>query len=681
MQIASLFASLGFKVDTAGVDRFQASMKTVRAETALFAAHTKKLATNLRSMASGLDSVSSKLDKISLKKANANISQSYTEVAKSVARVHTALNGIANNEKRITLAIDRINDSVRRGEPIWDRYRFSVVATKHALTDINNKMLQLRANSSVTLNARSGGSSYRNNFGNQNNQGMNGGMFGAMGGRSEFAGGFFRSMLPAIATGSAIPAAGFALKEVVQRGREQQKMENVLKFSTKNAEEFGDTLKYVRDEANRLGVRSVELGKAFAQINMSAEGLSQEQKKKMFSDMSQTFVTVGANNEEQKLLYKAVNQMFSLGRIQAEEMNQLTGQGLIPRKALYDVIKDIYKVQTNEEVQKLQKANKLDPSKIIPEVFRRLSQRGMDTGATQKALSSSLANQNRFLERVDQLSQQIMNAGLDKMLSKLFSLGTDLLGVISELVKSISTLNNGMKELTGGNNALVLGLSVLLGLLFKNRGALVQVGKSLGTAYGRSNALFLLLNNKLIGTLITFGKRIFWIVTAYEILTAVAKDVEKQLGGQATWIELWSLQFELGYQKFMTFITKIKYAIAKFRFENSDAMNLFTFGDTESDKVFNRLQNTKNPKEKEKKDKDSPSFLDKLKMNLDILEMQREAFKQGRWGTAYNNVPMSNSQDKLLGTIDIMNNGRKVGTLEFDSLGAINARTTVEILT
>lgn len=681
MQIASLFASLGFKVDTAGVDKFQASMKTIRAETALFAAHTKKLATNLRSMASGLDSVSSKLDKISLKKANANIAQSYTEVAKSVARVHTALNGIANNEKRITLSLDRINDSVRRGEPIWDRYRFSVVATKHALTDINNKMLQLRANSSVTLNARTNTGGYRGGYNQQGNQGGMGFM-GGFGGRNEFAGGFFRSMLPAIATGSAIPAAGFALKEIVQRGRQQQKMENILLLSSKGLEDFADTLKYVQEESDRLGVRTKELGTAFAQINMSAEGkLSKEDKKKMFTNLSESFLAVGAEAPEQQLLFKAVNQMFSLGRIQAEEMNQLTGQGLVPRTFVYDAIKQVYNVKTNEEVAKLQKENKLDPAKVIPVFAEMFAKKARDSGALEKAMSSSQAQQQRFMNRLDRTSKMIMDAGLDKMLSKLFGLGTEFLGVVEKLIKAISTLNQGMKELTGGNQGLVLVLSILLGLLFKNRGALVQVAKGLGTAYGRSNALFLLLNNKLIGALITFGKRIFWIVAAYEVLTAVAKDVEKQLGGQATWIELWALQFELGYQKFMTFITKIKYAIAKFRHENGEMMNLFTFGETESDKALNRYINkNQRPKEKENKGKDEPSFLEKLKLNIDILNMRREALKQGRLG-AYNNVPINNSQNKILGTIDILNNGRKVGTLEFDTLGSVNARTTVEILT
>ena len=68
MQIASLFASLGFKVDTKGLDAFQSKLRDVRGDTALFARNARVLAENLRSMSSGLDGVTNRLDKISLMK-------------------------------------------------------------------------------------------------------------------------------------------------------------------------------------------------------------------------------------------------------------------------------------------------------------------------------------------------------------------------------------------------------------------------------------------------------------------------------------------------------------------------------------------------------------------------------------------------------------------------------------
>ena len=102
---------------------------------------------------------------------------------------------------------------------------------------------------------------------------------------------------------------------------------------------------------------------------MSArEKLPETQCQKIFTEMSEYIMVTGAGQEDQKLIFKAVNQMFSLGRIMAEEMNQLTERG-VPRKMIYDVAKEVYNVKSTEEVLKLQENGKLDPAKILPIVF------------------------------------------------------------------------------------------------------------------------------------------------------------------------------------------------------------------------------------------------------------------------------------------------------------------------
>ena len=54
-------------------------------------------------------------------------------------------------------------------------------------------------------------------------------------------------------------------------------------MTSKSQAEYANTLKYVREESAKLGLSSVELGKSYAQINMSAKGLSQDTKKEMFT--------------------------------------------------------------------------------------------------------------------------------------------------------------------------------------------------------------------------------------------------------------------------------------------------------------------------------------------------------------------------------------------------------------
>ena len=59
-QIASMFASLGFKVDTTGLDAFNSKLREVRGNTVVAARNIGVLAEQLRSASSALDGVTTK---------------------------------------------------------------------------------------------------------------------------------------------------------------------------------------------------------------------------------------------------------------------------------------------------------------------------------------------------------------------------------------------------------------------------------------------------------------------------------------------------------------------------------------------------------------------------------------------------------------------------------------------
>ena len=300
-QIASMFASLGFKVDTTGLDSFNSKLREVRGNTVVAARNIGVLAEKLRSASSALDGVTTKLDKVSLKKANQNIADSYKSVASNVNLVEKALTSIQNNQKGITKALGRIHASVRAGEPLWEKYRATVRATKEDLVSVNGKMKELRANSTVSLRVNQGrGGSGSGNQSNtrQTNNNMFGGMFG---GRSEFSGGFFRSMLPAVALAGGLPSAGFAAKEAVQAGRERIKMSNIMTASTKDAEEYAKAMEYVRSESNRLGASTTEMGLGFAKVMQSVQGkLSLEKTQKIFTGFGELMTVMGNSADDQK---------------------------------------------------------------------------------------------------------------------------------------------------------------------------------------------------------------------------------------------------------------------------------------------------------------------------------------------------------------------------------------------
>lgn len=544
MQIAKMFASLGFKVDTSGLDKFRQNLKQVRSEINNLGRDSKTASKKVRSLSSALGGLSTKLDRVSIKRANDNISKSYQGVARSLGLVERALNSIQSNQKKITKALGKIHSSVKAGEPLWNRYSAAVRAARHELDLANIRLREIRANSNIRIRINEGrGFSDRNRGNGGGGSGFGGGNGGG------FAGGFFRSMLPAVAMAGILPAAGFGVKEVVQRGRDQQRMENILMFATKDASQFGDALQYVRKEALRLGLDSAELGRAFAQVSMSAsESLSMTDRKKMFTDMSEYIMTTGASREDQKLIFKAVNQMFSLGRMQAEEMNQLTERG-IPRQMIYDVAKTVLGVKSTADVIKAQEDGKLDPAKILPLLFERFAAKAHQSGAFAKSESSSLTAQNRATEQFNQFSKQLMDGGLDKALANLFVALTDLTKVLSDIVEGFKAAKAAIDEMTNGNSALSIILTVVLALLFKKRTAVVSLVKNFKNFSGIMRVITGFLNGgfgqailKTIGRFGVWGVAITAVIT---LLQKVGEAMKRRASGEWTWIDTLIHKFDM----------------------------------------------------------------------------------------------------------------------------------------
>lgn len=546
MQIAKMFASLGFKVDTSGLDIFRQNLKQVRSEINNLGRDSKTASKKVRSLSSALGGLSTKLDRVSIKRANDNISKSYQGVARSLGLVERALNSIQSNQKKITKALGKIHSSVKAGEPLWNRYSAAVRAARHELDLANIRLREIRANSNIRIRINEGrGFSDRNRG---SGGGGNGGSGFGGGNGGGFVGDFFRSMIPAVALGGGLGAAGYGLKEVVQRGRDQQRMENILMFATKDAAEFADALQYVRKESLRLGLDTAELGKAFAQVQMSAgDKLSMSDKKAMFKDMSEYIMTTGAGQEDQKLIFKAVNQMFSLGKMQAEEMNQLTERG-IPREMIYRIAKETLGLKTNEQVQKAQKEGKLDPSVILPKLFKAFADKAHESGAFQKAMDSSQTKQNIATQEFNALAKQIMDGGLDKTLANLFVALTDLTKVLSDIVEGFKAAKAAIDEMTNGNSMLSIVLTIVVALLFKKRTAVIGLVKNFKSFSGIMRVITGFLNGsfgqailKTIGRFGAWGVAITAVVAAFK---KIGEAMKRRASGEWTWIDDLMLKYD-----------------------------------------------------------------------------------------------------------------------------------------
>lgn len=520
-KIASLFASVGFDIDTTDLTKLDGHLKSIRGNTA-------NLARNLRVTNAQLSTTSTRMRNLA-KSAEAvtkfnNLGGKYVTLAVKVKDAEAAIARFGRVLKLIEPRLDSTNFRLSQTTRSYIQLARAVKAANATISQTPQRTPRPVSSSGI-----GGGGS----IGNRTSQSAQGGGFGAgfLGGLASTVGRF----TPTGLVGStALTTGAVGVNEIRKAGQDQQRMENMLLFSTKSQEEYARSLKYVREEAERLGLNSVELGKAFAQVNMSArEKIPETQRRKMFTEMSEYIMVTGAGQEDQKLIFKAVNQMFSLGRIMAEEMNQLTERG-VPRQMIYDVAKEVYNVKSTEEVLKLQEKGKLDPAKILPKVFEQFAKQARDTGAYDKMMGSSILAQNKFMEQLRQMSDQIMDAGLDKAFAAFFNTLTaglphvftfvkGLGGVykgISSIIKVLGTAIKGLSNFIATNSQLVLNFSVLLGIFA------LLTAKVLGTtlAFGKFGAL-----------LATLGRRIP-LIAMLLTLFYLFKEYDRYVKGEDSWM-------------------------------------------------------------------------------------------------------------------------------------------------
>ena len=571
MQIAKMFASLGFKVDTTGLVNFKKALSDARGEMTNITRGGKNATRQFRNLRREVDKLSSSMGKIKNAGGNRAVGGSYRNLAGDVWKVNNALNSIATNQPKTTKAIGKINASVIAGLTHWNAYRRSIVQTRRTLANLNGDLNRLRANSRIDVRIRNQG-------GGGGSGGRNGGN-GGMGGLGNLGAGmgavaFMRNIVPMAGLGLA-GGAGFAAKATVEAARDQTRMESTLLMTSKSQEEYANTLKYVREESARLGLSSVELGKSFAQINMSAKGLDQNTKKEMFTGFSEFMMSMGTSADDQKGIFRAFNQMFSNNRLLQEEINQLSDRG-IPATLVYDAAMKAYNTDSMAKIKKLQEDGKLDPNRVLPVMAKMVQDLAHDSGSYAKMMESSIVQQGKFMNQLSLTSKRIMDSGLDESLGKLFGVLTELLPhienialALTSLFSELSRIKKLLNEVTGENTLLIASLLFLLGrykgfakglqvairLLARKRGLLVAVTAVLRGVFGKAIAAII----------VRFG---LWAVAIWAVskaLSFIGEQLKRGREGEFTFFDWIFHQVDMAIIKLDIFIARMALAWANIK--------------------------------------------------------------------------------------------------------------------
>jgi tape measure domain len=551
-QITKMFATLGFNIDTSGLVQFKAALKEARADTALLARNARVLTDSLNQVNRALVRVNGNLK---IKKSDNKLSATYVDLKNAVEKVDKAFLSITKNQKTTTQSLGKIHGSLVYGEQRWKAYGDQVQRTKDLLKGANEKIKELRNNASVNAKVNISQKTSTVTGRNQGNAPRQGGTtvipfsgFGGRRGESPWLGSiapFFRSMAPATAIGGGLAAGGFAAKEVITRGRDMQKMENIMTAATDSNADFVKSMEYVRKESDRLGQSTKEMGMGFAKVLQSAQGkMSLEKTQKLFTGLGELMTVFGSNAEDQQGVYRALGQMLSKGKVEAEEVGQMAERGL-SREIFRQAAVRTYGIK-DTDYDKFQKAGKVKIPEIADELAKITSDMARKNGALDKALNTSLVSQQRLMNNIDTLSKNILQGGLDTALKGLFEGLNSLVLALNDVGSGIKFVITGWKELkklldeaTDGNGALAIILGVVSLLLLRKGKLIVSLIKNVKNLRGIWVAFRAFLSGGLMRAIIAIGKRFFWWITILGILWKVGKAVNQGMQGQTTWIDVW----------------------------------------------------------------------------------------------------------------------------------------------
>lgn len=556
-ELATFFTSLGFKVDPSGAELFENQLRGLRANSALLARNLGVVADKLdvvRKKAIALNSVMNKDNKVVNSKGT---TAAYSRMDKYVEGVAKAQTKLTEQSPKLIEQLDKLRANVWKTSNAWDAYSKSIRAAKEDMKGFR-EIAGMGRTGRVTVNNRVYGSSQssvapRPTINVQNSGAQQAGMYAMIGGGIRE---FLRSMTPATAIAGGLVTAGHITKEVVTTGREMMKMNNILLMASKDTTQYGEALEFVRKQSNTLGQDVQETGMAFAKMMQSGRGkVKFEDLQKTFTGFGELMVAMGSSTDDQKGIYRALTQMMTKGKIEAEEEGQMAERGLPAKELIKQAAMKHYGVD-NAGYESMRKKGKVKIEDIMVELASDMSKLARNNDALDKMLNTSAVQQARLKNRWKEFTQEIMEGGLDQALSAMFKSLTALIDVLTPFLKGLGIAAKGVYDLAAAIAKLYYDNARVAGILTSVAALLVVLKVNLFSATAATYALgggaaALIARYGILALRIAKVTAVAWLL--FEAFSALSRAND----GELNWVTRLGVEFQVLY-------SEIDVALAKF---------------------------------------------------------------------------------------------------------------------
>ncbi|HAT3731876.1 TPA: tape measure protein [Serratia marcescens] len=213
-------------------------------------------------------------------------------------------------------------------------------------------------------------------------------------------------------------------KSIMTAGQDLQSMESGLTAVTGSADKAAKEMQYLRDQSNRLGLDLIETGKDYTKF-LAAVGdkATQKQTRAIFEGVSEYGTVLGASADDQSRALKALNQMYSKGTIQSEELKQQLGDALPNAVGIF--VKALQKTQKNanlteKDLFKMMEQGQLLAKDLLPAVGEEFKIVARNGGALDKAVNSNRASFQRLKTAMQASMGEFFDGGFGSALTSAF---------------------------------------------------------------------------------------------------------------------------------------------------------------------------------------------------------------------------------------------------------------------
>ena len=358
------------------------------------------------------------IDVVVKESGSSQVVTSFDNVAAAAQRAHTsvsALQKLFGNVGRSTAAANRVTALGTAAQG----------ATGH-VNNLNTAMTSLN-NTRVTANLNSA------------NQALNN-----TGTASRTAATGVRDLLAAFISFAAIK---HVVGTLIEAQVAMQQIHFGLLAATGSAEKAAVQMEYLRGNANKLGLDLQTSAQEYTRLAASADAMnvSMEDQQKLYTSLSQASTVLHLDAQKVQFATLALTQMFSKGKIQAEELRRQLGEaipGVVPRfmKAVQEVTKgtDLAKYSFED----LMKRGLLNTKQFLPQLVSALEETGRGWEEASQGLNAEI---NRLKTAWFELKVEVTEG-----------LFTDV------LIGAVRFLSQNLKELTGVVIALGVAITVAL---------------------------------------------------------------------------------------------------------------------------------------------------------------------------------------------------------------------------